>query len=99
MLPGGIIPPVPDYGEVFRSNTAIGPNEEIPHPLEFILETPPGSGIAEVALFFFGYVKYRGVFGGVSTWAWGFTANNQTGRFDIRGGTAYNYRKYEPATQ
>jgi hypothetical protein len=95
MLHGGIIPRVPDYGKDSASNTAIGAGEELSDFLEFRLEVPNGDGQAMVALFFYGYVRYRGVFGGVSTWAWGYMPNKETGRFDIKGGDAYNYRRYE----
>jgi hypothetical protein len=51
-------------------------------------------GLIKAGFFFYGFVEYRDVFGGVSTWAWGFEPGDN-GRFAIAGGAKYNYRKYD----
>ena len=96
LLPGGKIPTKPPYRESYISNVALGAGEETDHPVEFILEVPTEEdGLIKAGFFFYGFVEYRGVFGGISTWAWGFEPGDN-GRFSIAGGTNYNYRKYEP---
>jgi hypothetical protein len=95
-LPHGVkIPLAPQYGKPQLSNMALAAGEETPDSLDFVLEAPNGAPEPELALVFYGYVEYRGVFGGVSTWAWGLSPS-KSGRFNVVGGTAYNYRKYEP---
>jgi hypothetical protein len=98
LLPGGRIPTEPPYREIRISNMALGAGEQTDHALQFPLEVPRSEEGATIhgGTFFYGFVEYRGVFGGVSTWAWGFSPNAQTARFTVAGGTKYNYRKYEP---
>jgi hypothetical protein len=97
LLPEGKIPTAPPYREIQISNMALGAGEETDHALQFPLEVPTTEGEEAIigGLFFYGFVEYRGVFGGISTWAWGFSPNEQTARFTVAGGTKYNYRKYE----
>jgi hypothetical protein len=96
LLPGGKIPTEPLYKETHISNMALGAGEQTDHPLEYTLEVPTTEdSLIKAGFFFYGFVEYRGVFGGVSTWAWGFEPGDN-GRFAIAGGTKYNYRKYDP---
>jgi hypothetical protein len=97
LLPGGRIPAEPDYREIQISNMALGAGEETDRPIQFPLEVPTDQdGPIEAGFFFYGFVEYRGVFGGLSTWAWAFDPERARRRFSIAGGTRYNYRKYEP---
>lgn len=97
LLPGGAIPAQPDYREIQISNMALGAGEETDYPVQFPLEVPVDqNGLIKAGFLFYGFVEYRGVFGGLSTWAWSFEPDRASKRFSVAGGTRYNYRKYEP---
>jgi hypothetical protein len=88
------IPEIPQYGNlVGLSNMTLASGEKTESPLEITLE--PSNDTEPKILFFYGYIQYKGIFGGVNTWAWGY-APVMGGTFEGVGGRAYNYRKYEP---
>jgi hypothetical protein len=103
MILEGNIPPIPTYDSTKETDAdlTIAAGQEAADPITFDLNLPQAKEGQMLtltgSLFLYGYIKYRGAFDrGVNTYGFGFMPNHAASTFDVKGGTAYNYQKYNP---
>ena len=95
------LPDAPPYLKATTHSTTLilGPGQETDAPYIYELEMParePGTQASGMFLFF-GFIEYKGIFGGTHTYAFGCAPDRKFNTFEAKGGGIYNYRKYDPA--